>query len=110
MHTKNRGWHKVFWEGPFLTGSHVLARKNPKTHDLKRAMISPIEMVIFWKIQLVHTLCKKQRKPKAETTSKAQPDCGRVSSDQGFLIGRSGCDRSDQGQLRSRIMELSSPT
>ena len=39
-----------------------------------------------------------------------QPDCDRVSSDQGFLIGRSGCDRSDQGQLRSRIMELSSPT
>ena len=37
-------------------------------------MISPIEMVIFWKIQLVHTLCKKQKKkPKAETTSKAQP-------------------------------------
>ena len=70
---KNRGWHKVFWEGPFLTGSHFLARKNPKIHDLKRAMISPIEMVIFWKIQLVHTLYTKQRKPKAETTSKAQP-------------------------------------
>ena len=32
-----------------------------------------------------------------------QPDCDRVSSDQGFLIGRSGCDRSDQGQLRSNI-------
>ena len=29
-----------------------------------------------------------------------QPDRDRVSSDQGFLIGRSGCDRSDQGQLR----------
>ena len=28
-----------------------------------------------------------------------QPDRGRVSSDRGFLIGRSGCDRSDQGQL-----------
>ena len=63
----------MFWEGPFLTGSHFLARKNPKIHDLKRAMISPIEMVIFWKIQLVHTLYTKQRKPKAETTSKAQP-------------------------------------
>ena len=31
-----------------------------------------------------------------------QPDRDRVSSDQGFLIGRSGCDRSDQGQLRLR--------
>ena len=30
-----------------------------------------------------------------------QPDRDRVSSDQGFLIGRSGCDRSDQGQLSS---------
>ena len=30
-----------------------------------------------------------------------QPDRDRVSSDQGFLIGRSGRDRSDQGQLRS---------
>ena len=29
-----------------------------------------------------------------------QPDRDRVSSDQGFLIGLSGCDRSDQGQLR----------
>ena len=29
-----------------------------------------------------------------------QPDCDRVSTDQGFLIGRSRCDRSDQGQLR----------
>ena len=28
-----------------------------------------------------------------------QADRDRVSSDQGFLIGRSGCDRSDQGQL-----------
>ena len=27
-----------------------------------------------------------------------QPDRDRVSSDQGFLIGRSGCDRSDQGR------------
>ena len=31
-----------------------------------------------------------------------QPDRDRVSSDQGFLIGRSGHDRSDQGQLRVR--------
>ena len=29
-----------------------------------------------------------------------QPDRGRVSSDWGFLIGRSGRDRSEQGQLR----------
>ena len=29
-----------------------------------------------------------------------QPDRDRVSSDQGFLIGRSGCDQSDQGQPR----------
>ena len=35
-----------------------------------------------------------------------QPDCDRVSSDQGFLIGRSGCDRSDQGQLRTCHMPL----
>ena len=34
-----------------------------------------------------------------------QPDRDRVSSDQGFLIGRSGCDRSDQGQLRERERE-----
>ena len=27
-----------------------------------------------------------------------QPDRDPVSSDHGFLIGRSGCDRSDQGQ------------
>ena len=34
-----------------------------------------------------------------------QPDCDRVSSDQGFQIGQSGCDQSDddsdQGQLGS---------
>ena len=34
-----------------------------------------------------------------------QPDRDRVSSDQGFLIGRSGCDRSDQGQLRDLIQD-----
>ena len=28
-----------------------------------------------------------------------QPDRDRVGSDQGFQMGRSGCDRSDQGQL-----------
>ena len=31
-----------------------------------------------------------------------QPGRDRVSSDQGFLFGRSGCDQSDQGQLRPR--------
>ena len=31
-----------------------------------------------------------------------QPDRDWVSSDQGFLIGQSGCDRSDQGRLRPR--------
>ena len=30
-----------------------------------------------------------------------QPDSDRGSSDQGLLIGRSGCDRSDQRQLRT---------
>ena len=28
-----------------------------------------------------------------------QPDRDRVSSDQGFFIGRSGCEWSDQGKL-----------
>ena len=33
-----------------------------------------------------------------------QPDRDRVSSDQGFLIGQSGCDRSDQGKLSVAIL------
>ena len=32
-----------------------------------------------------------------------QPDRDLVSSDQGFLIGRSGCDRSDHGHLSSAL-------
>ena len=36
-----------------------------------------------------------------------QIDHDRVSSDQGFLIGRSGWDRSDQGQLSSKFRKLS---
>ena len=42
-----------------------------------------------------------------------QHDRDRVSSDQGFLIGRLGCDRSDQGQLstsRTRTYKASTRT
>ena len=34
-----------------------------------------------------------------------QPDNDRVSSDQVFLIGRSGCDRSDQGNVAQTALE-----
>ena len=40
----NRGWHKVFWEGPFFTVSHFLNEKDTKNIQFQHAMNSPIEM------------------------------------------------------------------